>query len=93
MPRGKPWGMQTDTNAAQDRAESSEERRAALAYVAEAFAEATLDGIEEDCFVQAALFTAFQTLVDIYGEDATASFAERLPDRIRHGEFSILVRQ
>jgi hypothetical protein len=85
--------MLTDTTAMQDRFDAADERRVALAYVAEAFAEATLDGVEEDCFVQAALFTAFQTLVDIYGEDAAAAFAERLPERIRHGEFSIVMRQ
>lgn len=85
--------MLTNTNASDDLFDTTDERRAALAYVAEAFAEATLDGIEEDCFVQAALFTAFQTLVDIYGEDAAATFAERLPERIRQGEFSVVTRQ
>ena len=85
--------MLIDMTSAQQRLEAADDRRAALAYVAEAFAEATLDGIEEDCFVQAALFTAFQTLVDIYGEDAVATFAERLPERVRHGEFSIVMRQ
>ncbi len=85
--------MLIDIDSVQERSQSNEERRAALAYVAEAFAEATLDGIEEDCFVQAALFTAFQALVDVYGEDAVATFAERLPERIRHGEFSTVTRQ
>lgn len=78
---------------AQDRQDAADERRVALAYVAEAFAEATLDGVEEDCFVQAALFTAFQTLVDLYGEEPVAVFAERLPERIRQGEFSTATRQ
>jgi hypothetical protein len=85
--------MLINTNASEELFDTTDERRAALAYVAEAFAEATLDGIEEDCFVQAALFTAFQTLVDIYGEDAAATFAERLPERIRQGEFSVVTRQ
>ena len=77
----------------QARVDATDDRRTALTYVTEAFAEATLDGIEEDCFVQAALFTAFTTLVDTYGEDAAALFAERLPERIRFGEFSIAERQ
>ena len=72
---------------------ASEEKRAALAYVTEAFAEAILDGIESDCFAQAALFTAFQELVETYGEEATAVFAEKLPERVRHGEFSVGVKQ
>lgn len=85
--------MLTDTHTVQEQSEAIDERRAALAYVEEAFAEATLDGIEEDCFIQAALFTAFQSLVGVYGEDAVATFAERLPERVRHGEFSIATRQ
>lgn len=71
----------------------AEEKRAALAFVTEAFAEAILDGIDGDCFAQAALFTAFQELVESYGEEAAAVFAERLPERIRHGEFSVGVKQ
>lgn len=85
--------MQTPTTQAQDRLDSADDRLAALAFVAEAFAEATLEGIEEDCLVHAALFTAFQVIVETYGEDAAATFAERLPERIRHGEFSVATRQ
>lgn len=71
----------------------AEEKRAALAFVTEAFAEAIMDGIDGDCFAQAALFTAFQELVETYGEEAAAVFAEKLPERIRHGEFSVGVKQ
>jgi hypothetical protein len=85
--------MMIKTVSSQDRFDAMDDRRIALAYVAEAFAEASLDGIEEDCLVQAALFTAFRSLVDTYGEDAAATFAERLPERIRHGEFSVAQRQ
>ncbi len=85
--------MISNSRPPHDRFDALDDRRSALAYVTEAFAEATLDGIEEDCFVQAALFTAFSTLVDIYGEDAAAVFAERLPERIRLGEFSVGLRQ
>jgi hypothetical protein len=68
---------------------AADARRAALGYVAEAFAEAILDGIESECFAQAALFTAFQELVVSLGEEAAAKIAEGLPQRIRLGEFSI----
>jgi len=68
---------------------AAEERRVALGYVTEAFAEAILAGIESDSFAHAALFAAFQELVSIYGEEAVAQFAERLGERIRQGEFSI----
>ena len=67
----------------------AEDRRAALGFVTEAFAEAILSGLEGDSFAHAALFAAFQELVDAYGEDAVAVFAERLPERIRQGEFSV----
>ena len=73
-------------------ASASEERRAALGFVTEAFAEAILAGIEGPCFAHAALFTAFQELVCLFGEEAAAVFAEALPRRIRHGEFSVASR-
>ncbi len=75
-----------------DRAAASDERLAALSYVREAFAEALRDGIEADCFAQAALFTALQELVATYGEEAVASYAENFAGRIRGGEFTIAVK-
>ena len=84
--------MFTTTDQSDDRADAADERRAALAYVGEALAEATLDGIEEACFAQAALFTAFEAMVRHYGEDPVATFAEGLAARIRHGEFSVAGR-
>ncbi len=66
----------------------AEQHRAALVYVTEAFAEAILAGIESDSFAHAALAAALRELVATYGEDNVASFAERLPERVRAGEFS-----
>ncbi len=71
---------------------AADDRRVALGFVTEAFAEAILAGIEGDSFAHAALFTAFQELVSVYGEEAVAQFAERLGQRILDGEFSIAVR-
>ncbi|HUZ66083.1 MAG TPA: hypothetical protein VMU56_00315 [Beijerinckiaceae bacterium] len=71
---------------------AAEERRAALGFVTEAFAEAILAGVEGPCFAHAALFTAFQELVCLYGEEAVARFAEALPERLRLGEFSVASR-
>ena len=62
-----------------------EEKRVALSYVSEAFAEGCLDGLDGDCMAQAALFAAFQELVTTYGEEATARYAEGFPERIRGG--------
>jgi hypothetical protein len=75
-----------------DEASHPDERRAALGFVTEAFAEAILAGIESDSFAHAALFTAFQELVETYGEEPVAAFAGRLPQRIRDGEFTIAAR-
>jgi hypothetical protein len=66
-----------------------EQKRAALGYLHEAWAEARMDGIDGDCLAQACLFAAFAEFVSTYGEEAAASFAEGLSVRIRNGEFSI----
>ena len=68
-------------------------RRAALGYVSEAFAEALLDGIDVDMFAEAALYATFRELIAVYGEETVATFADRLPDRVRQGEFSLRPRQ
>lgn len=65
-----------------------EQHRAALAYVTEAFAEALLAGIEGDSFAHAALSAALRELVATYGEDPVADFVQKLPGRIRSGEFT-----
>ena len=69
-----------------------EDREVALAFVTEAFAEAILAGIEGECFAHAAMFAALQELVATYGEDPVIAFAERLPARVRSGEFSAALR-
>ena len=66
-----------------------EQKRVALGYPQEAWADARLDGIDGDCLAQACLFAAFAEFVTTYGEDAAATFAEGLGVRIRNGEFSV----
>jgi hypothetical protein len=66
-----------------------EQKRAALAYLHEAWAEARLEGIDGDCLAQACLFAALAEFVTTYGEEAAARFAEGLGTRIRNGEFTI----
>ena len=68
-----------------------EQKRAALGYLNEAWAEARHDGVDGDCLAQASLFTAFAELVSTYGEDAVAKFFEGLPNRVRNGEFSLIL--
>jgi len=79
-------------DTAPDETFGSEDREVALAFVTEAFAEAILAGIEGECFAHAAMFAALQELVATYGEDPVIAFAERLPARVRSGEFSAALR-
>lgn len=84
--------MTRSPHSALDAAAGSDQRQAALAYVAEAFAEAILAGIESDSFAHAALSAALHELVATFGEEEVAAFAERLPKRLRNGEFSMGAR-
>ena len=66
-----------------------EQKKVALGYVHEAWAEARLDGVDGDCMAQACLFAALAEFVTTYGEEAAATFTEGLGTRIRNGEFSL----
>ena len=70
-----------------------EQKRVALRYLQEAWAEARHDGVDGDCLAQACLFAALVELVTTYGEQAAATFADGLSARIRNGEFSLEQRQ
>ena len=76
-------------SAASEEYGDDDQKRAALSYLTEAWAEARLEGIDGDCLAQASLFTAFAELVTTYGEDAVAKFVEGLSTRVKNGEFSI----
>jgi hypothetical protein len=65
-----------------------DQKRLALGYIHEAWAEARIDGVDGDCMAQACMFAALVEFVRTYGEDPAAKFAEGLPARIRNGEFS-----
>jgi hypothetical protein len=81
----------TPFTLARDLLPDEEQKRAALGYLSEAWAEARHDGVDGDCLAQASLFAAFAELVKTYGEDAVAQFVEGLPVRVRNGEFSTAV--
>src|SRR5260370_962762 len=70
-----------------------EQKQRALGYLWEAWAEARLDGVDEDCLAQASLFTALAQLVSTYGADAAAPSAEGLPSRVPHGDFYSALRR
>ncbi len=84
----------TETPAAREPAADHEQKRLALGYLQEAWAEAHHEGIDGDCLAQTALFLALAELISTYGEEATARYAENLAPRIRNGEFSVeILRQ
>ncbi|MFT4098696.1 MAG: hypothetical protein QM651_16375 [Rhodoblastus sp.] len=71
---------------------ATEDRRAALVYVNDAFVEALMAGLDTESFADAAITAGLQELVARYGEDAVASFCAKLPERVRRGEFTVGVR-
>lgn len=88
--------MEQETRAytAAEPISDKEQKRVALGYLNEAWAEARHDGVDDDCMAQACLFAAFAELVATYGEEAAAVYAEALAARVRNGEYSLdLARQ
>lgn len=81
--------MPTQNLALREPLTEPEQKRRALGYLQDAWAEAAHEGIDGDCLAQTALFLALAELVSTYGEEAAAHYAEKLPTRIRNGEFSI----
>jgi hypothetical protein len=81
--------MTTQATQAPAHIPEHEQKRAALAYLNEAWAEARLEGIDGDCLAQACLFAALAEFVTTYGEEAAARFTDGLGTRIRNGEFTL----
>jgi hypothetical protein len=81
------------SNYAHEPNSDRDQKRVALGYLQEAWAEARHDGIDGDCLAQACLFAALAEFVTTYGEEAAAKFTDGLSSRIRNGEFSIEQRQ
>ena len=81
------------TKTARAPAPEHEQKRVALGYLNEAWAEARIDGIDGDCLAQACLFAALAEFVSTYGEEPTALLAANLATRIRNGEFSVALRR
>jgi len=67
----------------------NEAKRAALRYIIDAWEEAVHEGLDPDCIATAAIFAAFSDMIASYGEEPVAKLAERLPERIRAGEFTV----
>jgi hypothetical protein len=69
---------------------SQEAKQAALRYILDAWEEAVYDGLEPDSIATAAIFAALSDMITSYGEEPVAAMCERLPERIRTGEFTVM---
>ena len=67
----------------------SEEKQLALQYFLDALEEAAHEGVDRDCIATAAIFAALSDLISTYGEEPVAVMCQRLPERIRGGEFTL----
>ena len=81
--------VQTREYTAREPIPDQEQKRVALSYLNEAWAEARHDGVDDDCMAHACLFAAFAELVATYGEEAAAEYAEALAAKVRNGEYTI----
>ena len=70
-------------------ASHAEEKQLALRYLMDAWDEAVYEGIDPDCLATAAIFAALSDMIGTYGEEPVAVMCERLPERIRAGEFTL----
>lgn len=68
---------------------TAEAKHLALRYILDAWEEAIYDGLDPDCIATAAIFAALSDMIATYGEDPVAAMCERLPERIRAGEFTV----
>lgn len=71
-------------------AEDQRSRQLALRYILDAWEEAVYDGLDPDCVATAAIFAALSDMIATYGEEPVAMMAQRLPERIRNGEFTVM---
>lgn len=70
--------------------QTSDSRQQALEMLLDAWEDALAKGIDADLLASTAIFAALTDMVENHGEEATARIAERLPARIRSGEFTLV---
>lgn len=68
---------------------AAEAKQLALRYIMDAWEEALYDGLDSDCVATAAIFAALSDMIATYGEEPVAAMCERLPERVRNGEFTL----
>ena len=68
---------------------ASEAKHLALQYILDAWEEAVYEGLDSDAIATAAIFAALSDMISSYGDEPVATMCERLPERIRAGEFTL----
>ena len=68
---------------------TADEKQVALRYLLDAWQEAVYEGVDPDCLATAAIFAALSDMIATYGEEPVATMCERLPERVRAGEFTL----
>ena len=68
---------------------SADAKHQALQYILDAWQEAVYEGVDSDALATAAIFAALSDMIASYGDEPVAVMCERLPARIRAGEFTL----
>ncbi|NND49224.1 MAG: hypothetical protein HKN60_03115 [Rhizobiales bacterium] len=72
-----------------DQSGLEERKREALEHILSAWSEANEAGIEPEVVASMAIYAALADLAETMGTEALAELVAELPQRIRHGEFSV----
>jgi hypothetical protein len=81
--------LKTDFRMHRTSKPAQEDKQAALRYILDAWEEAVYDGVNPDSIATAAIFAALSDMIATYGEESIANMCEKLPERIRTGEFTV----
>lgn len=81
--------LKTDFRMDRSSKPAQEDKQAALRYILDAWEEAVYDGLNPDSIATAAIFAALSDMIATYGEEPIAAMCEKLPERIRTGEFTV----
>ncbi len=78
----------SSTNVPLSDAAIAEDKRKALARVLDMWDAALHEGVPSEALASAAIFAALTEMVDLYGVEPVAAFADGLGARVRAGEFT-----
>lgn len=72
-----------------DDVDIKQQKQIAMRHILDAWQDAVMEGTDSDMLATAAIFVALSDMVVSYGEDQVANMVSDLPERIRHGEFTL----